>query len=112
MGFYGNILTTDLGLLNRFESLSNEVNILRQIIQNTDFVIDGDDPGTESEQMNLAALYEELKERLQIVEADQAQIKTALAQLYTEFTLVHNLLITSQELNEWREASKQEEGST
>ena len=100
MGFYGNILTTDLGVQGQIQEINRQLQSLKESHKNQDFIFDGNNSTNNSSNPDYSAA--DFEERLQALEQLLPDIYEAVGQLYTEIELVRNLLITAQELQEWQ----------
>lgn len=101
MGFYGNILTTDLGVQSQIQDIYNRIEDLKDVINNQDFDIDGNEPGNTSNSIDLILAINDLERRLSIVEQCMEEVQDIIGQLYTEIVLVHKLLISDEEASNW-----------
>ena len=100
MGFYGNILTTDLGVQGQIQEINRQLQGLKESYKNQDFIFDGNNSTNNSNNPDYSAA--DFEERLQALEQLLPDVYEAVGQLYTEIELVRNLLITAQELQEWQ----------
>ena len=100
MGFYGNILTTDLGVQGQIQEINRQLEGLKESYKNQSFIFDGNNLTNNSNNPDYSAA--DFEKRLQALEQLLPDIYEAVGQLYTEIELVRNLLITAQELQEWQ----------
>lgn len=100
MGFYGNILTIDSKTQEQLQGIEQKISGLSESYKNQNFIFDGNNQELiGNSEPNISAA--DFETRLSNLETFAEQITEIIGELYTELHLVHNLLITSQELAEW-----------
>ena len=91
----------DLDSFGASLAIYNRIEDLKDIINNQDFDIDGNEPGNSLNSTDLILAINDLERRLSVVEQYMEEVQGIIGQLYTEIVLVHNLLISDEEASNW-----------